>query len=140
MKKLAFLFSALLALNAAANTQINLNDPIELQGYMESEIEQFELEQTLFETPSVATLNVEDIQLVELEESVEINFDTTAYLPERFNANLGMHDVDWNEVQLVELEEDVDLGFDPKKYLPKNFNAKKGMKTSENKMIVVSLY
>ena len=112
MYKLPLLFSALLSLTinakAANKTDLNLINP----------------DPFLHTTNTV--LNVEDVNVVELEEAVEINFDTKQYLPKDFNALAGKNDIDWSKVALVALEEDVDLGFNPKDYLPKDFNALAG--------------
>jgi hypothetical protein len=91
-------------------------------------INQFELEDNVFSDLEETTLNIQDIEVVELEEAVEINFDTTQHLPENFNALAGKNDIDWSEVVLIELEEDVELGFDTKNHLPKNFNPYQVMK------------
>jgi hypothetical protein len=112
MYRVSFLFSVLLSLTinakAANKTDLNLINP------------------DAFINTTNMVLQVEDIKVIELEEPVEINFDTAQYLPKDFNALAGKNDIDWSKVELVELEEDVDLGFDPKAYLPKNFNALEG--------------
>ena len=82
-------------------------------------------------------LDWNSIEVVELEEEVELGFDTKNYLPKNFNALKGKHDLDWNTIGLVELEEEVELDFDTKKYLPNNFNAYEGMKANK---VIVCLY
>ena len=79
--------------------------------YIELENELLDLELIVFEDLTSVTqdINVEDINVIELEEEVEIDFDTKEYLPERFIATKGMHDLDWAKIELIELEEDVDL-------------------------------
>ena len=72
-------------------------------------------------------VKVEDIYVYEIEEEVNLDFDTTQYLPNDFNALKGIGDLDWNTIELVELEEVVVMDFDTKQYLPENFNAFKGM-------------
>jgi len=111
----------ILALNVTAKTQMTAEDYSSINmEYLTLENEIFDVEQFVFEDfyNIVEEVNVDDINVVELEEEVEINFDTNNYLPERFNAHKGMHDIDWNTIKLVELEEDVDLGLNIQNRLP----------------------
>jgi len=121
MKSLVIIFSMFLALNVTAKTQMTDEDysTINIE-YVTLENEMFDVEQVVFEVfyNTEEEVNVNDINVVELEEEVEINFDTKSHLPERFNAFKGMHDIDWNSVELVELEEEVDLGFNNQNSLP----------------------
>jgi len=92
--------------------------------------EQYQLEKLLFTTVEDSTcekLDISDINVIEIDETVEINFDTQTYLPGKFNALQGMHDLDWKTIELLELEEDVEFNFDIQAFLPKDFNALKGM-------------
>ena len=68
-----------------------------------------------------------EFEVFEIEEEVEIPFDTKKYLPEGFNRLKGLHDVNWEVINLIEVEEEVEIPFDTKKYLPKNFNALEGL-------------
>ncbi|MCH6575350.1 MAG: hypothetical protein IH795_09125, partial [Bacteroidetes bacterium] len=70
------------------------------------------------------------IELVELDEEVEFNFNPKNYLPEGFNALKGKHDLDWNTIELVELDEEIEFNFDTNDYLPNNFNPYKGMNSN----------
>ena len=137
MYKLSLLFSLLITLTINAKTE-NLSAYNSNSEFIALEIDQFELEQTVFSDLLDTTLNVEDIVVEELEEDVEINFDTTDHLPEDFNALEGKNDIDWSEIELVELEEEVEIGFNTKDYLPENFNPYHGMDCKQN--VVVSLY
>ena len=115
MKRLVIIISMFLALNINAKAQLTEGDYSRLNSeYIELQNEIFDLEQVVFEDYTTITQNlkVEDIKVVELEEEVEINFDTKSYLPERFNAYKGMYDIDWTTVELVEIEEEVDLSKD----------------------------
>jgi len=110
-----------LALNVTAKTQMPDEDYFSINlDYVILENELFDLEQIVFEDfyNIVEDVKVSDINVVELEEDIEINFDTKKYLPERFNAYKGMHDIDWNTVKLVELEEDVELESNNQNSLP----------------------
>ena len=121
MKSLVIIFSMFLALNVTAKTQMTAEDYSSINiEYVTFENEMFDVEQVVFEDfyNIGEDVNVNDISVVELEEEVEINFDTKNYLPERFNANKGMHDINWNTLELVELEEEVDLGLNTQKNLP----------------------
>ncbi|AUP78633.1 hypothetical protein [Flavivirga eckloniae] len=71
-------------------------------------------------------LDISSIEVYEIEEEVELGFNTKDYLPKNFNPLKGKGDLDWNTIDICEVEEDVDLGFDTKGYLPKNFNPLKG--------------
>ena len=111
MKRLVIIISMFLALNINAKEQFSEGEYSILNSeFIELENETFDLEQIVFEDfTTTQSLKVEDIEVVEIEEGVEINFDTNKYLPERFNAYKGMYDIDWSTVELVEIEEDVDL-------------------------------
>ena len=121
MKSLVIIFSMFLALNVTAKTQMTAEDYsiINIE-YVTLENEIFDVEQVVFEDfySIVKKVNVSDINVVELEEEVEINFETKNYLPERFNVNKGMNDIKWNSVELVELEEEVELGSNNQNSLP----------------------
>ncbi len=68
--------------------------------------EQYNLEKTLFSTVEDSTcdsLNISDIDVIEIDKTVKINFDTQAHFPADFNAPQGMHDLDWNIIELMEL-------------------------------------
>ena len=125
MYKLALLFTVFFALNATAkinNDSNNLN--IDING------EEYELEKLLFvimEDSTLENFDINSIEVIEIEDEVELNFNPKDYLPEGFNALKGMHDLDWNTIELVELEDEVELNFNPKDYLPEGFNALKGM-------------
>ena len=120
MYRLTFLFSMLIALNANAKINNNSDD---------LNSEKSRLEKILFtniENLSSTAADISAIELIEMEEEVELGFDTAKYLPENFNALKGKHDLNWNTIELIEMEEVVELGFDTAKYLPENFNALKG--------------
>lgn len=125
MYRLAFLFTILISLTSTASI---IKECDTLTNSLNSE--QYKLEKIIFanvEDSASEIIDVNDIEAIELEEEVVINFDTKIYLPEDFNALKGMHDLDWNLIEVIELEEEVELDFDTSKYLPKNFNALKGM-------------
>jgi len=128
MYRLALLFTVFFALNATA--KIN-NDSYYLNiDSIGANFEEHEIEQLLFaniEDSTFENFDINSIEVIELEEEVEFNFNTKDYLPEDFNALKGMYDLDWNSIELVELEEEVEFNFNPKDYLPEGFNALKGM-------------
>ena len=110
-----------LALNVTARTQMTAEDYSSINiEYVTLENEMFDVEQVVFEDfyNIGEDVNINDINVVELEEEVEINIDTKNYLPERFNANKGMHDINWDTLELVELEEEVELGSNTQNSLP----------------------
>ena len=132
MKRFVIIFSMFLALNVTAKTQMPEGEYSILNfEFIELENEIFDLEQIVFEDfITTQSLKVEDVEVVEIEEDVELDFDTKNYLPERFNANKGMYDIDWSTVELVEIEEEIDLSKDES--LPEiNIN-------SNSKRIIVS--
>ena len=119
-----FIFSILFSLNASTRTNTEY-DTINNGWDNERHI----LEKTLFtkiDEASNETIEINDIDVIELEEEVELDFDTATYLPENFNALEGKNDLDWDTIELIEIEEEVELGFDTTKYLPKGFNALEG--------------
>ena len=132
MKRFVIIFSMFLALNVTAKTQMPEGEYSILNfEFIELENEIFDLEQIVFEDfITTQSLKVEDVEVVEIEEDIELDFDTKNYLPERFNANKGMYDIDWSTVELVEIEEEIDLSKDES--LPEiNIN-------SNSKRIIVS--
>lgn len=138
MYKLSLLFSLLITLtiNAKAETSNELSN-LNLE-FISLETNQFDLELEIFSNLDEAILNVEDIEVIELEEDVEINFDTKDHLPNDFNALAGKNDIDWSKIELVELEEEVELGFNTKDYLPKNFNPYKGIECKSEVVVCLN--
>ena len=62
---------------------------------------------------------VDEIYFIEEEETIDLGFDTSAYLPENFDPYGSKYQgEDW--IYLDDLE--IDLGFDTKAYLPKDFD------------------
>jgi hypothetical protein len=129
MYRLALLF-VLITLNA--NAKIN-NDSncfnLELDTTNINSIEH-EIETSLFdkdENLDYQYLEIDSIEVIEIEEEVNFDFDTTDYLPENFNPLKGKYDLDLKSIEVIELEEEVEFNFDPKDYLPVNFNVLKGM-------------
>ena len=127
MLRQLFIFAfAFFALNASAYTTLE-NDPFD--DFISLEIEQSELEQELFGTPihGEDIISISSITVYELEEELNISFDTANHVPADFNALAGMYDIDWNTVALYELEEELEIGFDTAAYVPTDFNALAGM-------------
>jgi len=81
-------------------------------------------------------VSVNDFLFVEIEEEIDLGFDTATYLPEGFDAYAGMG-LNLNEIDLVETEEEIDLGFDTAKYLPLGFNAYEGMDLNLNDIVII---
>jgi len=129
MYKPALLLSMFLVLNLNALTNYTNN-------YDSCSLERFEectLSKVLFieyeKSKNHKEIDISTIDLVEIDEEVNLNFDTTKYLPEGFNALKGKDDLDWSKIELIEIEEEVNLNFDTSKYLPKGFNP---LKDKEN--------
>ncbi|WP_242082318.1 hypothetical protein [Aestuariivivens sediminis] len=76
---------------------------------------------------AVQPVKIEDVFVYELEEDVNIDFDTKQFLPKDFNPLKGLGNLDWNTIALYEIEEDVKIDFDTKQYLPKDFNPLKSL-------------
>lgn len=125
MYKLALLFSMLLTLNATANTDKTSDTLSECKT---KNFEECSLSKILFtnnENLDTGNLEVGAIKVVEIEEEVNIHFNTKNYLPEGFNTLKGKDDLDFSAIAIIEIEEVVELNFDTKQFLPKNFNALK---------------
>ena len=121
MYKLAFLFSMLLGLNVnALTTETQFNSECTT-----GNIEECLLLKSLFldNLKENTVLDIASIELIEIEEEVTFNFDTTKYLPVGFNALKGKDDLDWSTIEIIEIEEEVAFNFDTTKYLPVGFNA-----------------
>ena len=127
MYKLPLLFSLLITITINAKTETSTEFSNSSLEFITLKINQFELEDNLFSDLQDVTLNIEDIEVFELEEDIQIAFDTTEYLPKNFNVLAGKNDIDWSKVELIEIEEEIELGFDPKDYLPMGFNPYRGM-------------
>ena len=114
-----FLLSVLFTLNITAKTDTDslTNEMHKLEKLLFTSVEDFSNE----------ILDINEIEVIELEEEVEIGFDTTTHLPENFNALKGMHDLDWSTIELIEIEEEIEIDFDTKAYLPYGFDPYKGM-------------
>ena len=126
MKSIIAICSMLLiTITATSFNTIEKSDTLTLK-CIELKLEECELT-THFNSNAEEPVKVEDIYVYEVEEEVAIDFDTTQYLPNDFNALKGIGDLDWKTIELVELEEEVTINFDTKQYLPKEFNSLKGM-------------
>jgi len=127
MYRLALLFTVFFALNAIAKTNngsyyLNIDS-------IDANCEENELEQIVFtsiEDSTFENFDINSIEVIELEEEVELGFNSKDYLPENFNALKRKHDLDWSTIELIEPEEDVEYYFNPKDHLPEGFNALKG--------------
>lgn len=80
--------------------------------------------------------NIKDIDLIEIEEELELDFDTAQYLPEGFNPYKGMFATN-EDLGLIEVEEEIELGFNTAAYLPEGFNPYKGMIFAIDDIVVV---
>ncbi len=100
-----------------------------LDDYIAMEIERIELETELFGQYATdeKIISIDEIDVYDMEEELELGFNTADHLPEGFDPRWGMHDLDWSSIELYEVEEELDLGFDTKDYLPENFNPYRGM-------------
>ncbi len=126
MYKLALFFSMLLTLNANANSDKSSDICSECPN---ENFEECTLSKILFtnnDLNEANNLDISTIEIVEIEEEVEINFDTKRYLPIGFNALKGKDDINWNTIEVVEIQEDVEINFDTKLYLPRGFDALNG--------------
>ena len=108
-------------------------------------------------------LKIEDVQIIEIEEEVVLEFDVNQYLPENFNPYLGMNNLQELEIEatialqqiitsdedlieltvedivVIELEEDLEIEFDTAPFLPKGFNPYKGIgNLLENEVVALS--
>ena len=131
MIKLALIFSTLFAVSSTTITNQNLDNNMSECDYLS--LEENALRISLFTYDSICDptdIDWDAIELVEMEEEIELGFDTKDYLPEGFNPLKGMHDLDWSKIELLEIDEEVVIGFETKKYLPTNFNPYVGMCTS----------
>jgi len=119
---IAFLFTALFTLSISAKINIDtLKNSVN--------IEKHKLEKALIinlENLDSENLDISEIEVIVLEEELELDGNTSKYLPEDFNALKGKNDLDWNTIEVFEIEEEVELCFDTSKHLPEHFNALKG--------------
>jgi hypothetical protein len=56
-------------------------------------------------------IKIEDVYVYEIEEEVNIGFDTKQYLPEGFNPLEGIHALDWSSIELIEPEYEMDIDY-----------------------------
>ena len=124
LRKSILILFVLFAFSANANAEPKENP---MDNFISSQIETLELEFELFGTPNKEEIvDIATIDVLELEEEVNFDFDTSEYLPLDFNANDGMN-LDWSTIELIEVEEDIKIDFDVKAYLPCGFNPYRGM-------------
>lgn len=126
---LVFFVSVLFTLNMSAN---NHGDSDEINGL---DIEKQKLEEVLFtqlENVYLVNIEINEIEVIEIEEELDLRFDTSKFLPVNFNALKGKNDLDWNTIELIEIEEELEINFETKLYLPEGFNPYKGMNTIKN--------
>ena len=125
---------ALVAWNATAD--IRPND-LPLDDILALEIEVMELELDLFGDAYICEeeVSIDSIALYEVEEEVDLGFDTSEYLPENFDPREGMDDIDWSTIDLYEVEEEDDFDFNTKDFLPEGFDPYKGMNCQSEIML-----
>jgi len=123
LRKSILILFVLFAFSANANVEPNENP---LDNYIADQIESLELELELFGTTKEEIISIASIDVYEVEEDLNFDFDTSEYLPLNFNAQEGMN-LDWNSIELIELEEDVEFEFNVQAYLPCGFNPYQGM-------------
>ena len=111
MYKLALLFSMLFAFNANASS----NKFSDVCSECKTEnLEECTLRNTLFsssENLQASNLDISTIEIVEIEEDVELNFDTKQYLPKGFNALYSEDVLDHSIANMVLLEIEQELGY-----------------------------
>lgn len=129
MLRLALIFSLLLGVNTVAKAEKGTVYTNPYDEGVEMVIEQLDLEEKLFMEEDALVTDLTTLEVIEIEEDVELNFDTKKYLPIGFNPLEGKNDINWNDIELVELEEEVNLGFDPHLFLPNGFDPYEGMES-----------
>ncbi len=81
--------------------------------------------------PKIENLKVGDIAVIELEEEIDLGFNTAQYLPIGFNPYKGMK-LDLDDIVIIGEEQEIQLGFDTAQYLPVGFNACEGMEVKRD--------
>ena len=113
----------LFAFSANANIEPK-EDPMD--NFISLQIETLELELDLFGTTNKEIISIASVDVYEVEEELNFDYDTSDYLPMNFDAQGGVN-LDWSVIELIEVEEEVEFGFDVKAYLPCGFNPYQGM-------------
>lgn len=72
-------------------------------------------------TAESGTLSVATIPYAELEDEIDLGFDTDEYLPDNFDPNLAYGSL--KELPYFKVAEEMDMEVDTKEFLPANFNA-----------------
>jgi len=122
-KSISILF-VLFAFSANANVG---SKETPMDNFISEQIESLELELELFGTPiNDDIINIQSINIYELEEEVNFDYDTSEYLPLNFDVNEGKN-LDWSSIDLLEIEEEVEFNFNVKAHLPNDFNPYVGM-------------
>lgn len=80
----------------------------------------FSLTATAMEHTGEFNLDVDGITYLEVEEAVNLDFDTAAYLPADFNPYAAPSN--FRHVSFIEDTVEIDLGFNPEDYLPEGFD------------------
>ncbi|WP_222981486.1 hypothetical protein [Flagellimonas meishanensis] len=65
-------------------------------------------------------LDVQSIEFIEEDHSLELGFDTSKYLPENFDPYQGQFSL--SAINFMDLCDEIELGFETKEFLPKDFN------------------
>lgn len=127
MKSLFTICSMLLMTISAASFNTIENPDLLTLKCTEQKFEECNLSSYFAPLDKEEPIKVEDVCVYELDEEINIDFDTKLYLPEGFNPLKGLGNLDWNKIELIELEEEGTIDFDTKQYLPKDFNPLKGL-------------
>ena len=121
MNRLILLLAVFIVSNASALAG-NIPDDIKRSSF--KTLEQLNAEALLFNNNEIyeEEFDIDQLEIIEIEEEIDLGFDTSQYLPEGFNPLEGKDDIDWSTIELIEIEEEIDLGFDTAAYLPEGFN------------------
>lgn len=106
--KIYSLVIALFMLGISGSAQID-TDPF--YKYISDQTIKLELEEELFgfQNNNEEIISILSLDIYEVEEELELNFNTADYLPANFNAEKGMNKLNWNKIPLYEVEEELDL-------------------------------
>jgi len=122
---------------------------------LEEEYNDISFEDVFGKIETENSLETEDIKVYEIEEEINLGFDSKVYLPTGFNPYEGMNTVEElgfeaktafeavfgtiekekilkiEDIKVYEIEEEINLGFNTQECIPTDFNPYEGMKTKE---------
>lgn len=107
------IFASIFALFMTAISGSAQNGCETFENFLAMETERLELEDELFgfQNDNNEIISINYLDLYEVEEEIELDFDTRKFIPSNFDPYKGMNKLNWDSIPLYEVEEEIELDY-----------------------------